>query len=283
MATPEMTVDELDRIAKQDQLIAAAVERDESRLRSFIRSRVLDTGDAEDILQDVFYELIQAYRMMKPAEQVTAWLFRVARNRITDLFRRKKSSSLSEPASVDEGAPTIEDLLPSPDAGPDALYARNLLLEALDDALDELRLAVASKNCRRNPAQVSTPCCRASATPCCICGSGCRSLVAVWMGNEERNENESTVENVENPGDRHPCHLHRRIRNDEPLELADARDLRTEADHLLAGAWPVDSGQDSVRRHPPPWRRSPWLEAPHAGTLRKYDSRRARTISGRHA
>ena len=138
MATPEMTVDELDRIAKQDQLIAAAVERDESRLRSFIRSRVLDTGDAEDILQDVFYELIQAYRMMKPAEQVTAWLFRVARNRITDLFRRKKSSSLSEPASVDEGAPTIEDLLPSPDAGPDALYARNLLLEALDDALDEL-------------------------------------------------------------------------------------------------------------------------------------------------
>ena len=101
MASPELTVDELDRIAQrdqlaqQDQLIAAAVERDESRLRSFIRSRVLDTGDAEDVLQDVFYELIQAYRMMKPAEQVTAWLFRVARNRITDLFRRKKSSSLS--------------------------------------------------------------------------------------------------------------------------------------------------------------------------------------------
>lgn len=138
MASPDLTVDELDRIAQQDRLIAAAVERDESRLRSFIRSRVLDTGDAEDVLQDVFYELIQAYRMMKPAEQVTAWLFRVARNRITDLFRRKKSSSLSEPVSADEDAPTIEDLLPSPDAGPDALYARELLLEALDDALDEL-------------------------------------------------------------------------------------------------------------------------------------------------
>lgn len=138
MPTPEITADELDPIAQQDRLIAAAVERDESRLRSFIRSRVLDTGDAEDVLQDVFYELIQAYRMMKPAEQVTAWLFRVARNRITDLFRRRKSVSLSDGISADEDAPTIEDLLPSPDAGPDALYARSLLLEALDDALDDL-------------------------------------------------------------------------------------------------------------------------------------------------
>ncbi len=138
MPTPEITADELDPIAQQDRLIAAAVERDESRLRSFIRSRVLDTGDAEDVLQDVFYELIQAYRMMKPAEQVTAWLFRVARNRITDLFRRRKSVSLSDGISADEDAPTIEDLLPSPDAGPDAVYARSLLLEALDDALDDL-------------------------------------------------------------------------------------------------------------------------------------------------
>ena len=138
MPAPEFTVDELDPIAQQDRLIAAVVERDESRLRSFIRSRVLDAGDAEDVLQDVFYELIQAYRMMKPAEQVTAWLFRVARNRITDLFRRRKAASLSDGVSTDEGAPTIEDLLPSPDAGPDALYARSLLLEALDAALDEL-------------------------------------------------------------------------------------------------------------------------------------------------
>ena len=138
MPTPEFTVDELDPIAQQDRLIAAAVERDESRLRSFIRSRVLDAGDAEDVLQDVFYELIQAYRMLKPAEQVTAWLFRVARNRITDLFRRRRSVSLSDGISADDDVPTIEDLLPSPDAGPDALYARSLLLEALDDALDEL-------------------------------------------------------------------------------------------------------------------------------------------------
>jgi RNA polymerase sigma factor (sigma-70 family) len=131
----DLTMDELDR---QDRFIAEAVQRDEPNLRRFIRSRVLDTGDAEDVLQDVFYELIQAYRLMKPAEQVTAWLFRVARNRITDLFRRRKSASLNEPASADEDAPTIEDLLPSPDAGPDAVYARSLLLEALDDALDEL-------------------------------------------------------------------------------------------------------------------------------------------------
>ena len=138
MPSPDLTVDELDRIAQQDRLIADAVTRDESRLRSFIRSRVLDTGDAEDVLQDVFYELIQTYRMMKPVEQVTAWLYRVARNRITDLFRRRKAISLNEAVSADENAPTIEDLLPSPDAGPDALYARGLLMEAMDDAIDEL-------------------------------------------------------------------------------------------------------------------------------------------------
>jgi len=96
MQSRDLTVDE------QDQLIAEAVERDEPRLRSFIRKRVLDLGDAEDVLQDVFYELISAYRMMKPAEQVTAWLYRVARNRITDLFRRKKAVSLSEPVEAEE-------------------------------------------------------------------------------------------------------------------------------------------------------------------------------------
>jgi len=97
---------------------------------------VLDTGDAEDVLQDVFYELTQAYRLMKPVEQVTAWLYRVARNRITDLFRKQKAVSLSD--SIDDDAPALEDLLPSPDAGPDAIYARNLLFEALDEALEEL-------------------------------------------------------------------------------------------------------------------------------------------------
>jgi len=130
MPTPEWT------IAEQDQFIADTLSRDEPRLRSFIRNRVLNTGDAEDILQDVFYELIQTYRLMQPVEQVTAWLYRVARNRITDLFRKQKSVSLNSPA--DEDSPTLEDLLPSPDAGPDALYARTLLFDALDEALDEL-------------------------------------------------------------------------------------------------------------------------------------------------
>jgi len=99
---------------------------------------VLDTSDAEDVLQDVFYELISAYRMMKPVEQVTAWMFRVARNRITDLFRRRKTVSLNEPVSADEETATLEDLLPSPDAGPDAVFARGVLLEALEEALEEL-------------------------------------------------------------------------------------------------------------------------------------------------
>ncbi len=128
----EWTIDE------QDQLIAQALERDEARLRSFIRKRVIDTGDAEDILQDVFYELIQTYRLMKPIEQVTAWMYRIARNRITDLFRRKKPVSLSDSSGTDEESPSLEDLLPSQDAGPDAIYARSLLLEALDEALDDL-------------------------------------------------------------------------------------------------------------------------------------------------
>jgi RNA polymerase sigma factor (sigma-70 family) len=132
MPSPDLTVSE------QDRFIAEALERDESRLRGFIRKRVLDTADAEDVLQDVFYELIQAYRLMKPAEQTTAWLFRVARNRMVDLFRRKKAVSLSEPAGADEDAPMLEDLLPSPDAGPEAIYARNVLLEAMDEALEEM-------------------------------------------------------------------------------------------------------------------------------------------------
>jgi RNA polymerase sigma factor (sigma-70 family) len=131
MPSQDWTIDE------QDQFIAQAFERDQPRLRSFIRRRVLDSGDAEDILQDVFYELIAAYRMLQPVEQVTAWLYRVARNRITDRFRRQKPASLSEPIGEDASL-SLEDLLPSPDAGPDAIYARNVLLEVLDDALDEL-------------------------------------------------------------------------------------------------------------------------------------------------
>jgi RNA polymerase sigma factor (sigma-70 family) len=128
-------------MAEQDQRISEAVERDQSRLRNFIRRRVADQGDAEDILQDVFYELVEAYRAMQP-EHVTAWLFQVARNRIVDLFRRKKReaarSGLAE--RVKEGGEMLqlEDLLPSPEAGPDAAFARSVLLDELDAALDEL-------------------------------------------------------------------------------------------------------------------------------------------------
>ena len=127
-------------IADQDRLLAEAMERDAPRLRSFVRKRVLDIEDAEDVLQDVFYELIEAYRLMKPAEQVTAWLYRVARNRITDLFRKRKDESLSAPALIgaDHDSATLEDMLPSPDSGPDAIFARNVLLNGLDDALEEL-------------------------------------------------------------------------------------------------------------------------------------------------
>jgi RNA polymerase sigma factor (sigma-70 family) len=128
-------------MAEQDQRISEAIERERSRLRNFIRRRVPDREDAEDILQDVFYELVEAYRMMKPVEQATAWLFHVARNRITDLFRRKSREALrNQPAAVTEEGETLqlEDLLPSPDAGPDALYARSVLLEELEAALDEL-------------------------------------------------------------------------------------------------------------------------------------------------
>jgi RNA polymerase sigma factor (sigma-70 family) len=128
-------------MTEQDQKISAAIARDGTRLRNFIRRRVADRGEAEDILQDVFYELVEAHRMMKPVEQVTAWLFRVARNRIIDLFRRKKREGLrTEQAMVSESgeALLLEELLPSLDADPDSAYARNILAHALEDALDEL-------------------------------------------------------------------------------------------------------------------------------------------------
>lgn len=127
--------------AEQDRRISEAVAHERSRLRNFIRRRVRDEADAEDILQDVFYELVETYRLMKPVEQIGAWLFRVARNRIIDLFRKRKPETLeSELAGMAaEGEPlTLEDLLPSPDGGPDAVYARTVLLEELDAAIDEL-------------------------------------------------------------------------------------------------------------------------------------------------
>jgi RNA polymerase sigma factor (sigma-70 family) len=127
-------------MAEQDERISEAIDRDKTRLRNFIRRRVADPSDAEDILQEVFYELVEAYRLMKPIEQVGAWLFRVARNRITDLFRKRKpEASTNDPVTAEEGESlTLEDLLPSQDAGPEAAYARTVLLEELEDALEEL-------------------------------------------------------------------------------------------------------------------------------------------------
>jgi RNA polymerase sigma factor (sigma-70 family) len=128
-------------MAEQDRRISEAIDREQNRLRNFIRRRVADREDAEDILQEVFYELVEAYRMVKPVEQVTAWLFRVARNRITDLFRRRQREALrNEPATIIEDGERLglDDLLPSPNGGPEADYARVVLLEELEAALDEL-------------------------------------------------------------------------------------------------------------------------------------------------
>jgi RNA polymerase sigma factor (sigma-70 family) len=125
---------------EQDRRISETIGREQARLRNFIRKRVPNQGDAEDILQDVFYELLEAYRLMKPIEQVGAWLFSVARNRITDLFRKKKPEALQDQhvSATDGELFMLEDLLPSSDGGPEAAYARTVLLEELDDALGEL-------------------------------------------------------------------------------------------------------------------------------------------------
>ena len=125
---------------EQDQRLSEVIKREQSRLRNFIRRRVPDPRDAEDILQDVFYKLVAANRLLMPIEDVTGWLFRVARNRITDLFRKKKPERFSDPAVSDEDDERLqlEDLLPSADAGPEALYARSVLLDELEAAVDEL-------------------------------------------------------------------------------------------------------------------------------------------------
>jgi RNA polymerase sigma factor (sigma-70 family) len=128
------------RMADQDQRISQVVDRERSRLLNFIRRRVPDPRDAEDILQDVFYELVEANRLLMPIDHITGWLFRVARNRIIDLFRKKKPMLFSDAdtADDDEDSLRFEELLPSPEAGPDAIYARSVLLTAFELAVDEL-------------------------------------------------------------------------------------------------------------------------------------------------
>lgn len=127
-------------MSERDLRLSEIIARERSRLGAFIRSRVPDPLDAEDIVQEVFYELVEANRLLMPIEHVTGWLFRVARNRITDLFRKSKPERFSDAAIEGEDGEMlrIEDLLPSPDAGPEALYARHVLLDELDFALNEL-------------------------------------------------------------------------------------------------------------------------------------------------
>ncbi len=126
---------------ERDRDIAATVLRERTRLGNFIRRRVRDPGDAEDILQDVFFEFVEAYRLPEPIEQVSAWLFRVARNRIVDRFRKKKEQPLAELIDETDDADDeyrLDLVLPASDATPEAAYARAVLLEALQGALDEL-------------------------------------------------------------------------------------------------------------------------------------------------
>ena len=135
-----MTALAIDMMREQDRQISEAVERQRLGLRNFIRRRVADPGDVEDILQEVFFELVEAYRLMKPVETASAWLFQVARNRIIDRFRKKKPELLADLAlPSDEGEMlSVEEFLPSADAGPEAAYFRSLLIEELEAALDEL-------------------------------------------------------------------------------------------------------------------------------------------------
>ena len=152
-----------------DQQLSSVIAREESRLRSFIRRRVRDPGDAEDILQDVLYALVRANSLLMPIDHVTAWLFRVARNRITDFFRNRAAERGDDAAS-------FEDLLPSPDAGPDAVYARRLLVDELEAALDELppeqREAFATVRRTRRP----VPCTNRSTA-----GMGSTRVVRCWL------------------------------------------------------------------------------------------------------
>lgn len=125
---------------EQDRQIAEVMATERSRLRSFIRRRVPNEFDAEDLLQEVLFELVQAHRLLQPIDYVTGWLFRVARNRITDLFRKKKPETFADLSPEDDEGEALqfEDLLPSADAGPEAVYLRGLLLEELEDAIAEL-------------------------------------------------------------------------------------------------------------------------------------------------
>jgi RNA polymerase sigma factor (sigma-70 family) len=128
-------------MTERDRQISEIIAKQRSRLRNFIRKRVPNEADAEDLLQEVFFEVIEAYRLMEPVQQWSAWMFRVARNRIIDLFRKKRLGAYeNDPVAVSDEGETLrlEDMLPSPDAGPAEAYARTILLDEIEEALDEL-------------------------------------------------------------------------------------------------------------------------------------------------
>ncbi|MGC2300097.1 MAG: sigma-70 family RNA polymerase sigma factor [Acidobacteriaceae bacterium] len=127
-------------MTEQDRQISKVIAEEGSRLRNFIRRRVPNEADVEDLLQEVFYKLVEANRLLMPIDYVTGWLFSVARNGITDFFRKKRPVNFTDVAAEDEEGELLvmEDLLPSPDAGPDALYLRRVLLEELESAVADL-------------------------------------------------------------------------------------------------------------------------------------------------
>ncbi len=183
-----------------DARISEAIRLEWARLRNFIRKRVADQGDAEDILQDVFYELIEAYRLMKPIEQVGAWLFRVARNRITDRFRKQRTEAVQDRIAGGENGDAIrlEDLLPSPEDGPmrrtrGACCSKNLKMHSASFPRSSARCSsptrsrgAALRSWRRRAASVSTRCFRGSATRCCICAAGFRLFTTSLPEGEDR-------------------------------------------------------------------------------------------------
>jgi RNA polymerase sigma factor (sigma-70 family) len=124
---------------EQNRSLTETISREQARLGRFIRRRVADSGEAEDILQDVFFEFVETYRLPEPVEQVGAWLFRVARNRIIDRFRKKRETPLPLSAEMDDDeARWLEQVLPASDGDPEAAYARSLILDAIARALGDL-------------------------------------------------------------------------------------------------------------------------------------------------
>ena len=256
----------LDSMAlEQDQRIAEVVSREQSRLRNFIRRRVSDSDDVEDILQEVFYRLVEANRLLMPIGHVTGWLFEVARNRITDLFRKKKPESLEDVVVPGEGEDslTLEDLLPSPDAGPEAVFARNVLLDELDAALDEL------------PEEQE------------ICGAASARTTAQNLRRtqgfvRERKHNEAQTDLDGAGGHRRygSIYFSGRLVCDELVELAIAADVWLARDHVLAGAGAADFVPDSLRGLRHARRRAQVMAwSPHGGPLGTDVGRGAGTVS----